>query len=935
MKRKVLFALAVVAFAIATTNAQQIYSSLGSGTFVEGISPVVNTITVNEPNGTVSVDFHATDASYTNTYGSYTDNDGGDGFGWDVDMGQLPPEAVVIWAEFFDGSNNSLGYSDDLQISVLPKPEWLINGSVANVSVSGTVISFQGIYPIYSLPYTIPSSVKGIGGRSLDIVGNFIFNATFEITSSTASVSDNKVQIGINVLDQLPSFTEDIDFTSTCTLGSDLNLSFVISDEINSDPISLNVPKMKFPVAAGLTVSVDAGISLYATLRGQIVIGQQSGQWGFIDNGSATTEIIGVLTGQGFIRGEISVLAGAASANASLKAKARLGAGFSYVSVPSSYLDTLFGGDISIWGEVCYKTFWGFGPSGCKESESFYYGRFGDTAAIGKNSIDFFDATFNTRSITYRDTGTLVLPDFNPQPTFSTNGDKLYAVWLEHDNNTGYLLFSKLNQAGTEFSKEIVAMENLNSISNPKVGVLPSGSAIITWSQSRYNISTLPVNYDDEDLLQAQDVWFAIYDNIIDSVVYPDRLGDDFSNLQSGRAEGEANVAVGSENDAMITWVVKDAAAQSSDIWFTHLTETDSAWVTTEPDVIDDLPGTNFDVNVAYVDSALALAVWINDPDGDEETYDNVMIFSEWDGNTWSNAQLLADNDGYTIYKDVALSSNNGYIAVAYISTYYYSDNDFENRIETEIYDAVTGDWDDNSYFEDWDSLYYFQSMQVSISDIGIASICYQAIDMFPDTTFIDNGTLYLFVKDLNNTAPDWTEITNSTVLADTSTYVWELTTGFSADNRYYTMTQEYNDNGVVTNPHNGILFGEQNLSMVLRGLQVNSDLTVSDISEPGTVPNGIKDLAYRPNFNLLQNYPNPFNEFTTIEFHLQQSSNVSLEIYNLTGGKVAQLVNSRLNPGIYKTVFDAGDLPAGFYISRLTVDGITSSGKLVLTKNK
>ena len=58
-------------------------------------------------------------------------------------------------------------------------------------------------------------------------------------------------------------------------------------------------------------------------------------------------------------------------------------------------------------------------------------------------------------------------------------------------------------------------------------------------------------------------------------------------------------------------------------------------------------------------------------------------------------------------------------------------------------------------------------------------------------------------------------------------TFIWELTAGFSGENHYYTMTQEYNDNGIVTNPYNGVKFGDPDLSMVLRGIQINSDLMV------------------------------------------------------------------------------------------------------------
>jgi len=903
------------------------------GTFVQGITPVNNTFVFTDPNGTATqADFYSVDGVSGNAVFISTDYapSGSTFTSSDVDMGTLTPQSYIR-VDVTDGTSGN--YSDNSDtLYILPTPQWLVNGSVANVTVNGNIISFEGNYPIYNFPYTIPTSVQGIGGRSLNIIGQLIFNADFDISSSSAIVNDNKAQIQLNLLDQLPSYTEDINFSSTCTLGNDLNLSFVITDEVTTPPFSLNMPKIKFPIGGFASISVDAGISLYATLKGQLVIGQDQGQWGFIDNGTIKTKVIGVLNGEGFVRGEVSVLGGIGSANASLNVKARLGIGFDYVSVPSSSFNPLVGGDINVWGKVCYNTFWGLGPSGCMDLPSFYYGQFGDTSAVRYN-LNSFDQNFNTRSFTFRDTGTLVFPDFNPQPTFATRDTNLYATWLEHDNNNGYLLFSKLNAAGTAFSTEKIVANNSNSISNPKVGILPSGSAVITWSQSRYDVNSVPVSATVDDKAQAQDVWFAIYDNTLDSIIYSGRLGDDFSNYQSGRAEGEAKIAVGDNNDAMITWTSKDAGSNSSDIWFSHLTKTSSTWNLTTPAKLINLTGTNFNVEVFYSDSSKAVAVWINDPDADEDTYDSDLMFAEWDGSNWSSAQTLSNNDGSTKFKELSVASNDGFITLAWTSTHFENDNDFENRIDLEVYDAVAGNWDNSSHFEDVDSLYYFQKPIASISNTGKASICYQVINMFSDTTFIDNGELYLYVKDLNSGGNNWTEITNNTYLCDTNTFIWELTADFSDGDRYYTMTQEYNDNGVVTSPYHGIKFGDPDLSMVLRGIQVNSNLSVSDIAEPAVIPTGIKEIQNRANFRLLNNYPNPFSDITSIEFQLQEASNVQLEIFNFTGIRVAQLLNTKLSPGIYETIFKAGDLPSGIYFSKLTVNGRTTTGKLSLTK--
>ncbi len=61
--------------------------------------------------------------------------------------------------------------------------------------------------------------------------------------------------------------------------------------------------------------------------------------------------------------------------------------------------------------------------------------------------------------------------------------------------------------------------------------------------------------------------------------------------------------------------------------------------------------------------------------------------------------------------------------------------------------------------------------------------------------------------------------------------------------------------------------------------------------------------------FVLLQNYPNPFNPSTTIGFSIPQASNVTIEIYNVVGERVASLVNQTLEAGYHNLNFDASNL--------------------------
>lgn len=52
-----------------------------------------------------------------------------------------------------------------------------------------------------------------------------------------------------------------------------------------------------------------------------------------------------------------------------------------------------------------------------------------------------------------------------------------------------------------------------------------------------------------------------------------------------------------------------------------------------------------------------------------------------------------------------------------------------------------------------------------------------------------------------------------------------------------------------------------------------------------------------------LKNYPNPFNPETKIKFGLPKSGNVRLTVYDVSGRKIEELVNQKLNAGIFEVI--------------------------------
>ena len=92
-------------------------------------------------------------------------------------------------------------------------------------------------------------------------------------------------------------------------------------------------------------------------------------------------------------------------------------------------------------------------------------------------------------------------------------------------------------------------------------------------------------------------------------------------------------------------------------------------------------------------------------------------------------------------------------------------------------------------------------------------------------------------------------------------------------------------------------------------------------------------DIVFSPS---LSNYPNPFNPTTTIEFSIQNDSQVELSIYNIKGQKIITLAQTNYSKGNHSVVWDCVDdenesVSSGLYFFKLNVNGKTEAVKKCL----
>jgi hypothetical protein len=98
-------------------------------------------------------------------------------------------------------------------------------------------------------------------------------------------------------------------------------------------------------------------------------------------------------------------------------------------------------------------------------------------------------------------------------------------------------------------------------------------------------------------------------------------------------------------------------------------------------------------------------------------------------------------------------------------------------------------------------------------------------------------------------------------------------------------------------------------------------------------------EVAVPKDFALSQNYPNPFNPSTKIDYQVPVDAKVIMEVYNIAGQKVLELVNQEQSAGYYTVDFGASKLSSGVYVYRLaasdkaTGNNFSSIKKMMLLK--
>lgn len=95
---------------------------------------------------------------------------------------------------------------------------------------------------------------------------------------------------------------------------------------------------------------------------------------------------------------------------------------------------------------------------------------------------------------------------------------------------------------------------------------------------------------------------------------------------------------------------------------------------------------------------------------------------------------------------------------------------------------------------------------------------------------------------------------------------------------------------------------------------------------------NGFAELPSE--FKLEPNYPNPFNPSTNLIYKVPEVTEVKIEVYDVLGRKVSELVNEEMHGrGTFTVTFDGDEFSSGVYLARLISGNMTLVQKMTLIK--
>jgi len=150
---------------------------------------------------------------------------------------------------------------------------------------------------------------------------------------------------------------------------------------------------------------------------------------------------------------------------------------------------------------------------------------------------------------------------------------------------------------------------------------------------------------------------------------------------------------------------------------------------------------------------------------------------------------------------------------------------------------------------------------------------------------------------------------------------LWERTYGDSVDDRGYSIQQTMDGGDIAAGDTRSMGAGVNDVYLI----KTDANGMVVGVEE--------KSKLRTHNVRLLKNVPNPFDGSTVIYYSLQVPDRVILQIYDVTGRSVENLVNEDRTPGVHQVNWDGQGRASGIYFCKLKAGEFTDVQKMILLR--
>jgi len=138
---------------------------------------------------------------------------------------------------------------------------------------------------------------------------------------------------------------------------------------------------------------------------------------------------------------------------------------------------------------------------------------------------------------------------------------------------------------------------------------------------------------------------------------------------------------------------------------------------------------------------------------------------------------------------------------------------------------------------------------------------------------------------------------------------------------------------GTGTRPHGVVLGDFDNNGNLELAISNDGSASVTVVVREGIVGVENDGSGEDTGFRLNPPHPNPSSDEIEISFSLSHASSVRLTIFNLTGKRVATLIEDDFPTGQFRRQFPPNRLAAGSYIVRLEVDGKVQTERITVVR--